>query len=110
LGYDVHLTRAEDWKQSAHHEITAGEWSDLVTADPNLRPDRDNGPHAAQWTDPSGSVKGWFDWFGGAVYTTNPDRPAVAKMLEFASRLQARVQGDEGELYATPEDWTASQG
>lgn len=105
MGYDLHLTRAEDWKDSSRQEITAVEWNDAVTADPNLRPDQENGPHAAVWLGPGGAVKGWFDWSAGAVYTTNPDRPSVAKMLELAKRLRARVQGDHGEFYESANDW-----
>ncbi|MAG58433.1 MAG: hypothetical protein CMJ83_19265 [Planctomycetes bacterium] len=107
MGYDLHVTRAEHWTKSASQEISATEWGDAVFADPNLRPDSTNGPHAVLWLGPAGAVKGWFDWCAGAVYTTNPDRPLVAKMLELAGRLGGRVQGDQGEFYETAEDWNS---
>jgi uncharacterized heparinase superfamily protein len=38
------------------------------------------------------------------VFTKNPDRAILAKLLQLAQRLEARVQGDEGEFYRRPED------
>jgi hypothetical protein len=38
------------------------------------------------------------------VFTKDPDRATLAKMLRLAGRLGAKVQGDDGEFYETPED------
>jgi hypothetical protein len=107
MGYDLHITRAERWNEPMGEEITASEWSGLVAQDPELVTDEENGPYAAVWEDPEGNVRGWFDWYGGAVFTTNPDQDIVRKLLELAAQLNARVQGDDGEFYEKGEDWTA---
>jgi len=40
-----------------------------------------------------------LEWFQDDIYTKNPDEPILAKMLQIASALGARVQGDDGEIY-----------
>jgi hypothetical protein len=40
----------------------------------------------------------------GNVYTKNADKRVLAKMLTLASRLGAKVQGDDGEPYSSPGD------
>ena len=41
----------------------------------------------------------WLDCVRGNIYTKNPDEPILAKMLQIAVALGARVQGDDGEFY-----------
>ena len=105
MGYDLHVTRADHWASSSGCEISVDAWQKLIAGDPHLRVDGENGPHAVVWLNVSGASRGWFDWHGGAVYTTNPDRETVRKLLAMAQLLDARVQGDEGEFYEKAEDW-----
>ncbi|HLU38590.1 MAG TPA: hypothetical protein VK081_04345 [Planctomycetota bacterium] len=100
MGYDVHITRAADWSENAGHEITAAEWMAVVRADGELVPDPKLGPYAVRW-----SKTAWIDWFDGNVFTTDPDRATVGKLLEIAQRLSAAVQGDDGEFYENARDW-----
>jgi len=37
--------------------------------------------------------------FKGNLSIKNPDEECLAKMRQIAARLQARVQGDDGEFY-----------
>jgi hypothetical protein len=110
MGYDLHLTRAENWFDSEQRPIAADEWLSVVEQDPDLTIDpRGNGPYCALWL--QHWVEGdhpWFNWRKGCIYTKNPDRMTLGKMLEIARRLGARVQGDEGELYTCPEDMPES--
>ena len=105
MGYDLHATRAEHWTSSAGLEIPETQWHAVISTDPELRSDGENGPNAVVWLDAAGGERGWFDWYAGAIYTTNPDQARVGKLLEIAERLGARVQGDRGEFYETAEDW-----
>jgi hypothetical protein len=70
-----------------------------------LQIDEQNGRYFAVWPGacryPGGT---WFDWYEGRVFTKNPDRATLVKMLELARRLPARVQWDHGEFYTRPED------
>ena len=79
MGYDVHVTRAKHWSSTAGHEISAAEWQEVVTWDPDLNLDKSHGTHAVVWVDNEGTKRGWFDWYDGAVYTTDPDAAAVEK-------------------------------
>lgn len=105
MGWEVHMTRAEDWAESAQRPITSDEWLTVVKADPELRIDEANGPYFAVWSGacsyPGG---GWFDWRDGCVSTKSPDRAILGKLLELARRLGAVVQGDDGEVYSSAED------
>jgi hypothetical protein len=105
MGYELHITRAEHWSDNEQHPITAEEWLAVVTSDPELHIDTQNGPYFAVWSGPcSYPDGGWFEWFDGNISTKHPDRAILGKMLQIAARLGAHVQGDDGEMYAAPED------
>jgi len=115
MGYDVHITRADDWGESAASPISLDEWIAYVKSDPEMRFDgfaeakspsdqilRYENPGLAVWLAHSGSASGrtpWFDLRQGCVTVKNPDEEILAKMRAIAQALGARVQGDDGELY-----------
>jgi hypothetical protein len=99
MGYDLHITRADDWTQGEDAPITAEEWLALVEADPELRLSGDNGPCFALWSGTSKYPDAWFAWQRGEVNTKNPDPPIIEKAIHIAERLGARVLGDDGERY-----------
>lgn len=105
MGYDLHITRAANWADNLGLEIPADEWLAIVREDPELKPDPSNGPYAAAWRSEDSVHGGWFDWYEGTVYTTDPDAPTVGKMVSLARLLAGTVQGDEGEAYASQGDW-----
>lgn len=43
----------------------------------------------------------WFDFRNGNVIVKNADQEIINKMIDIASRLKAKVQGDDGETYHT---------
>lgn len=105
MGWEVHMTRADPWTDSAARPITSDEWLAVVASDPELRIDPANGPYFAVWSGPcSYPDGGWFDWADGCVSTKHPDRAILGKLLQLAARLGAFVQGDDGEVYTCPED------
>jgi hypothetical protein len=116
MGYDVHITRANEWFNSASTPITLEEWLTLVERDPEMRHDgfaeattpkgetlRVEAEGLCVWTAYSGhGVNGnmaWFSWFDGNVSVKNPDSEILQKMRRLAQQLGARVVGDEGEHY-----------
>ena len=103
MGYDLHITRADFWAENDSAAITRDEWIALAASDSDLFPMPENGDAFFALGDRD-DPHSWFDWFEGNVYTKNPDRPTLTKMLALAKRLSAHVQGDDGELYASPED------
>ena len=100
MGYDLHITRALDWTANRGAEIPKDEWLALIAADRELVADPANGDCAVRWRQTA-----WFDWFEGNVFTTDPDRPAVAKMIDLAHVLGGIVQGDRGEIYESARQW-----
>jgi hypothetical protein len=99
MGYDLHITRKKFWANTEGPVITSGEWLVYIATDPQLRLDPASKRHSviidieSEYPDP------WLEWFEGDIYTKNPDEPILGKMLQIAAALNARVQGDDGEIY-----------
>src|SRR5215472_14587852 len=104
MGYDLHITRAEHWAENKGQEITAEEWLQYVKEDPELRLAGYNGPYFTIWKRSPDDAEAWLDWFDGDIYTKHPDDPLIQKMVQIATRLGAKVQGDDGETYAGNDD------
>lgn len=116
MGYDVHITRAEDWTESHDFPIPLHEWLAYVRDDGEMRLDRvaiatiKGEPVLAYENDglavwlayskhqESGNMA-WFDHRDGCVVVKNPDDEILAKMKAIATKIKARVIGDEGEEY-----------
>ena len=105
MGYDLHITRADYWAENDGCEIARDEWLALVAGDPELTLDPVSGDEYALWSGSCRYPDPWFHWWRGNISTKNPDRAIVAKMIQLAERLGARVQGDDGESYKSPPDW-----
>jgi hypothetical protein len=116
MGYDIHITRRENWFDEDGPNISQDEWSALVAADREMRLDgyaeasisngsvlRTEDPGIAVWTAYSKhGVDGnmaWFCLINGNVVVKNPDEEMLRKFWSLAQQLQAKVQGDEGETY-----------
>jgi hypothetical protein len=99
MGYDLHITRAKDWSQNDGRWITAEEWLNVVAQDAELHLDGVNGPYFAIWSGRSTLDQPWLDWFRGNITTKDPDAALVDKMIAIAEKLNAQVQGDDGEEY-----------
>ncbi len=98
MGYEIHITRAEFWAENEGHEITLDEWLRYVESDSEVQRDPQNSPADFLFlANPKEASPLW--WSRGEVYTKNPDKPTVQKMIEIAQKLGARVQGDDGEFY-----------
>ncbi|MCX4566153.1 hypothetical protein ACFYMR_00410 [Streptomyces albogriseolus] len=110
MGYELHITRRDDWWDEEGPEISRQEWESAVAADPDLvmqpipdgwpadafssalmttRPDQEDGTEALHWDQ-------------GLVSAKHPSDVLIAKMCELARRWRARVQGDDGEHYPRP--------
>ena len=111
MGYDLHVTRADSWTESAASPIKKSEWRKYVDADPEL-----TSAGAVEATPPEGVLRnedvGFAVWHGhptgeaivfdlreGEIVVKNPDGLTIAKMISIANDLHAHVEGDEGEIY-----------
>jgi hypothetical protein len=99
MGYDVHITRAEDWSDNEGAQITPDEWLALVRDDPELTALAETGRCTAEWRDPPGGDPVCFEWRRGNIVVKKSYIAVVLKMEDLAFRLGARVQGDDGEFY-----------
>ena len=115
MGYDVHITRRQDWWEEGE-EISIEEWAAYIESDPDMRmensaekktPDgstiRIESKGLSIWTSYSGHGENgnmaWFDFRDGRITVKNPDKEILGKMYSIASAFEAKVQGDEGEVY-----------
>lgn len=113
MGYELHITRKNDWSDEDGPDISFDEWAAFVASDPELRLDgfaeattpagevlRMTSPGITAWvSSPGAEPLGWFQWFNGEVSAKVRDSAQLRKMHQIAAVLGARVQGDEGELY-----------
>jgi hypothetical protein len=96
MGYELKITR-RDFHSDDGNEITAEEWLSVVSDDSELQLRIENGKYFVVY------LNGWFDWFEGCIVTKNPDNHILEKMLAIAKILNAKVQGDDGEVYRIPD-------
>lgn len=117
MGYDLHITRQENWyDENSGKRISLIEWKVFLEGDTEMRLDnfaevtttsgetiRIESEGLSVWTKYSGNgIEGnfaWFDYREGNIVCKNPDNEIIKKMLSIASQLNAKVQGDDGELY-----------
>ncbi len=117
MGYEVHITRKDTWfDNNPGKEITMAEWKEIVANDPDMR--LDNYAEATTtsgdtisvvseglsvWTKYSGngvdSNYAWFSHSHGCIVVKNPDDEIMRKMFAIANTCNAKLQGDEGEVY-----------
>ena len=106
MGYDLHITRRENWFDEEGPLITAAEFEIAVDNDPDLAlvpvPDgwlgaRD--PVAQLAADAVPLQESGLCWRAGRISSKNPSDLVVEAMCRLAKALDARVQGDDGEFY-----------
>ena len=105
MGYEFHITRREFHADDHGPEISSEEWISVVEMDEELELEPENGPYFAKFLGDCryGRGMGWFDWAHGCISTKNPDEAILVKMLKLAEALNAKVQGDDGEIYVKPD-------
>jgi hypothetical protein len=100
MGYDIHITRARDWTESEKTPVALEEWLGAIRAasDLEVRESR----HAA-WTAHPGRLDVPLLFDRGEISIKNPDEPTLARAIALAQALNARVVGDDGEVYERPD-------
>ena len=119
MGYDLHITRTDEWFDSESSPVTVEEWRAYVAADSEMAMPgyaeakgeghvlRYENEDLAVWTVYSKHGKdgnmAWFDDRDGRIVVKNPDQEIIAKMTAIARHLRANVFGDDGESYSATE-------
>ena len=115
MGYEVHITRREMFFEEEGGSISLDEWKDYVSKDSEMRLDG-----YAEAETPDGVLRVedeslavflgwskhekdggivWMHHFEGNISYKNPDEEILKKIYHVAVALEARLQGDEGEIY-----------
>lgn len=121
MGYNLYITRKSDWiDEESSEDISLTGWVDYVNKDDEMQLGQfaETLPIDGQkikieneglsiWTKYSkNGINGnfaWFTYIDGQIVVKNPDKEIVNKMIDIASTLGAKVQGDDGELYESKE-------
>jgi hypothetical protein len=109
MGYDVHITRKDNWfDDEKAREISLKEWNDYVSSDPDFRVDnfaqvdlpegqtlRIEKEGICVWTKYSREGENqnhaWFMHSQGNITVKNPDQEIINKMVQVALKLNAKV-------------------
>ena len=98
-GYNLHVTRKVHWANDVGPKISFKEWKEHVSADRDILRDQNNSEFDFVVTLPNETFPVWYNTRTNEIYTKNPSKNAIRKLIEIAEKLKAKVQGDEGEFY-----------
>lgn len=98
MGYELHITRRKDWSDQGD-DISLEEFVRYMRSDTEFTHPGMGGEAYADWKSPRTGQIAPLWWSDGTVVTKNPDAELVDKMVTVATKLQARLQGDDGEIY-----------
>lgn len=102
-GYDVHITHKENWFDENEICINKSDWKQYLDHDSTIQNDLDNGIGNYLVYINKNEYSMWFDYKNCDLGTKNPNAELLGKFIEIAKALNAKVQGDDGEIYITPE-------
>ena len=111
MGYDLHITKKKNWFDKEGELVSEKEWENAVSNDPEMKMSktaevktkdgkttvRYSNHLLAEWKDNDNIF--WFDYRNGEICVKDPSKKAIEKMKELAKKMEARVQGDECEIY-----------
>lgn len=107
MGYDLHIVRADDWLDAGDSPIRREELEAIVAADPELALDdeqfvsmNDRDGRAQRYPIVLWNGEPAFWWYEDQIICSTPDEPLVKKLVNVATKLNAKVIGDDGECYA----------
>ena len=112
MGYEVHIIRKNDFESDEESNITMEEWKQLVESSPELTWEQFDGDDKpldykyCYWLahpEQDDSNRRWFDFYAGSISTKWTDPACLKLLLRMAEQLQAKLVGDEGEVYTMKE-------
>lgn len=115
MGYEIFITRKENWADEDGPDIKLEEWLNYLSIDKSMALDQDREAQrdsAVATGEKPASLAVWKDWpsggegnsaeiwqSGGNLMATDPDIAIRQKMFLIADALGAKVQGSRGEVY-----------
>ena len=105
MGYEVYITRADYSWDALETPISEDEWISVAIESNEIMISKNDYYSCAA----SGKIYPWvitslpnkpFLWFmDGAIHSVHPDKETIIKMVSLAKTLDAKVIGEEGEVY-----------
>ena len=102
-GYNVYITKKEFYLNDGEC-ITKQEWSTYLETDPTITVDIQNSEEDFLVSIDEQEFSLWYDRNSWELLTKNPTPEAIGKMIDISKKLKATVQGEESEIYLTPND------
>lgn len=112
MGYDIYITRRVHWSDNGEPQITPDEWLAVIESDPQLIKlvGRNEEEPVAQMLSPDGMAARFFRYLDGHVFVKKPTKEVLLQMIALAKILNARVIGEQDEIYlddGTPDSETS---
>lgn len=116
MGYDLYITRKDDWSDSEGPDITMDDWTEYLFIDASLEIDQKRAeavdPRVASHSKEATHTR-WLEWPGripdedeawmwleqGNIVASDPDADFRRKLFLIADGLGARLMGTDGETY-----------
>ena len=98
MGYDIHITRRKDWCDE-DDDISLEEFVAYLRGDREFTYPGQLGEYSGDWHSPKTVYESSLCWSDGHAFTKNPEPEFIDKLVKVAAALQAKVQGDDGEVY-----------
>ena len=106
MGYNLHIVRTENWFDSESDPVTKSDVDRVIASDESLAWSTTD---YVDMSDESGAVTRYymicwngapaFWWCRSEITCKNPNESQIVKLHEIARALDAKLVGDEGELY-----------
>ena len=103
-GYNVYITKKEFYLNDGEC-IPKQEWNTYLETDPTITADLQNSEKDFLVSIDEQEFSLWYDDRNSCdLLTKNPTPEAIGKMIDISKKLKATVQGEESEIYLTPND------
>lgn len=102
-GYDVHVTKKEHWTDENDICINKADWKKYLETNSSIQVDHDSIEDSYLVYINNDEYAMWIDYKGCDLMTKNPNTEFINKLIEISKALDAKVQGDDGEVYITPD-------
>ncbi|WP_324625408.1 hypothetical protein [Acinetobacter sp. MD2(2019)] len=102
-GYNIYITKKEFYLNDGKC-ITKEEWNTYLKSDPTIKVDIQNSEDDFLVSLGGQEFSLWYDYNACDLLTKNPTPEAIKKMIDISKKLKATVQGEESEIYLTPND------
>ncbi|MBT8415866.1 MAG: hypothetical protein KJO42_00340 [Silicimonas sp.] len=116
MGYDLYITRKDDWSDTSGPDISMDDWTEYLFIDKSLEIDARRAaeidprvashakePTHTRWLDWPARVpdenEAWMWIEQGNIVATDPDIDFRRKLFLIADGLEARLMGTDGEVY-----------